>query len=37
MVNRERIIKKFVEMASISSLSLREREMADYLLRELKK
>lgn len=36
MVNRERIIKKFVEMASISSLSLREREMADYLLKELK-
>ncbi len=36
MVNRDRIIKKFIEMASISSLSLKERAMADYLLSELK-
>lgn len=35
MIKQERIIKKFVEMASISSPSLKERKMADYLKGEL--
>lgn len=35
MVNKERIVQKFVEMASISSPSLREKEMAEYLKKEL--
>ncbi len=35
MIKQDRIIKKFVEMASISSPSLKERKMADYLIKEL--
>jgi tripeptide aminopeptidase len=37
MVNRERIVSEFVELISIDSLSLRERQMADLLKDRLKK
>ncbi|MCX7749239.1 MAG: M20/M25/M40 family metallo-hydrolase [Clostridia bacterium] len=35
MVNRERMVKEFVELVRIDSLSLKEREMADRLTRKL--
>lgn len=35
MVNVERMVKNFVNMAKISSPSLKEREVADYIKREL--
>ncbi|BDU50498.1 M20/M25/M40 family metallo-hydrolase [Haliovirga abyssi] len=37
MINEERIINKFIEMVKIYSPSLEEREMANYLIGELKK
>ncbi|MGM0507733.1 MAG: M20/M25/M40 family metallo-hydrolase [Fusobacteriota bacterium] len=36
MINQKRIIKNFIEMAEISSPSLNEKEMAEYLLQKLK-
>ncbi|WP_291258989.1 M20/M25/M40 family metallo-hydrolase [Fusobacterium sp.] len=35
MINRERMINNFIEMARISSPSLKEREMADYVKKQL--
>lgn len=35
MINRERIVNEFVELASIDSLSKKERNMADHLLKKL--
>lgn len=36
MINEKRVIDNFIEMAKISSPSLREREMGDYLINKLK-
>lgn len=36
MINRDRIVDKFLEMVKISSPSRNEREMGDYLIKELK-
>lgn len=35
MVNKERVVNSFLDMVKISSLSLNERAMADYLKKEL--
>lgn len=35
MINRERIVKNFIEMAKISSPSYKERNIADYILKEI--
>ncbi|HEY9062123.1 MAG TPA: M20/M25/M40 family metallo-hydrolase [Pseudobacteroides sp.] len=37
MVNRERVVNEFIELVSIDSLSLKERQMADLLKDRLKK
>lgn len=37
MVNKERIVKYFIDMAMIPSPSYKERDMANYLIKELKK
>lgn len=36
MVNKERIVKSFIDMAKISSPSYGERGMADYIIKKLK-
>lgn len=36
MINRERIVKNFIEIAKISSPSYKERNIADYILKEIK-
>ncbi|EPZ54940.1 hypothetical protein H477_4081 [[Clostridium] sordellii ATCC 9714] len=36
MVNKERIVKHFIDMAMIPSPSYKERDMANYLIKELK-
>jgi len=36
MINEERVIDSFIEMVKISSPSLGEREMGDYLIKKLK-
>ena len=35
MINREKVTSKFIDMVKISSPSLKEREMGDYLLKTL--
>ena len=35
MINRDRIVKNFIEMAKISSPSYKERNIADYILKEI--
>lgn len=35
MINRERMVENFINMAKISSPSLKEREVADYIKKEL--
>ena len=35
MINRDRLVESFINMAKISSPSLKEREMADYIKKEL--
>ncbi len=37
IIKQNRIVENFIEMAKISSLSLNERKMADYLIGKLKK
>lgn len=36
MINRDRVVNNFIDMAKISSPSLKERKMGDYLLKILK-
>ena len=36
MVKENRLVQTFIDMASISSPSLKEREVGDYLLKALK-
>ncbi len=36
MINRDRIVKEFVELVSIDSVSRKERQMADVLIQKLK-
>lgn len=36
MVNRERMVEEFIQLASIDSLSKKERQMADTLIQKLK-
>ena len=35
MIDKERITRQFVKLVSIDAPSYREREMADYLTKEL--
>ena len=36
-INQNRLIRRFIALTEIDSPSFREREMADYLKRELKR
>ena len=37
MINRERMVENFINMAKISSPSLKEREVADYIKKRIRK